>query len=589
MELNRLDTLKAIDCVIRNLGDNPPLPRKRKIDHVADTTTNPDLTNVIPVGKEEQFHSLYQVLQQGLIGADGVGSKKELRNVSSLLFGPRGSGKSLVLNACISALLNQNNHVDGKPRFRVVRLNGIAIKGHDVTVVLREICKQLLEQALAQSNSHTKEKLSNSNQSSANEEKIIQAKLHDIMEKETHAFRMRQTTFNNTMALVDEALQTASIDSIPILIVLEELDAFFLNSKAFSASSGNITVGNSGTSKRGSDGPSDRHVLLYHLLDRVAGKGSLVSLVGITSRLTTVGLFEKRVRSRAEGTTTVIYFFDQKSSYKKLVEILMSNFDVGTTDSTLIKHLEHLKMSVKEFLLPSSEGISIPEEDNDNQRVIMDTLSRSYDLGKTVRWFNRVLSLSLVFYSMKLQNSEVTVVPFDANCLLEAVEAMGATILRTSQDTDNDDSHGVLKLNLTSPRLQSLLDLSSTQVAILLAARRIITRDNQKDDLDLDLPLTYERIEREYESFSYQFDRSLFFKSFCRLFGGLVMPTKDSTSSMPLMYFYSASSSIQNMNEQAVKKMPIQINIDVNYELGEVLSRDLLPCNAALKDWAKFK
>jgi hypothetical protein len=452
--------------------------------------------------------------------------------------------------------------------------------------LIQEICKQLLEQALSQSNSHITQKISNSNQST-NEEKLIQAKLHDIMEKELYAFRMRQTTFNNTMALVDEALQTASIDSIPILIVLEELDAFFLNPKASIQSSSNVIMGGNGNPRRGSDGPSERHVLLYHLLDRVAGKGSLVSLVGMTSRLTTVGLFEKRVKSRAEGTSTVIYFFDQKKSYKHLVEILLSNFDVGTTDSNLKKHLEDLRTSVKEHLLPSSEGIK--EDVHDKRMIIMNTLSRSYDLGKTVRWFNRVLSLSLVLYSMKIQSSTDTLVPFDANCLFEAIEAMGATFLPSPTETSNDESKSDLKLNLNSPRIQSLLDLSSTQVAILLAAKRIITRDNQKDDLDLDLPLTYERIEREYESFSYQFDRSLFFKSFCRLFGGLLMPVKDSAGTMPLMYFYSASSSTQNMNEQAVKKMPIQVNVDVIDELGEALSRDLVPCNASLKDWAKFK
>jgi Cdc6-like AAA superfamily ATPase len=133
MQQNRLDTLKAVDCVIRNLVDSQPLPKKRKIDPESE---NPDLINAIPVGKEEQFRALHRLLNQGLIGAKGVGNMTELRNVSSLLFGPRGSGKSLVLDACISAL-QQNNNVDGKPRFRVVRLNGIAIKGHDVTTVLR--------------------------------------------------------------------------------------------------------------------------------------------------------------------------------------------------------------------------------------------------------------------------------------------------------------------------------------------------------------------------------------------------------------------------------------------------------------------
>jgi len=407
------------------------------------------------------------------------------------------------------------------------------------------------------------------------------------MQKETHAFRMRQTTFINTMALVDEALQTASIDSIPILIVLEELDAFFHNPKG---SSSNVVLGggNSGNSKKSADGPSERHVLLYHLLDRVAGKGSLVSLVGITSRLTTVGLFEKRVKSRAEGTSTIIYFFDQKSSYENLVDILLSNFDVGSTDSDIIRHLKHLRTSVKEHLLPP-ERLNLSDDDNDKRRIIMDTLSRSYDLGKTMRWFNRVLHLSLVFYSLRLKNLNDIVAPFDDTCVLEALEAMGATIVRPIRSTDKRDSHGDFKLNFSGPRIKSLLDLSSIQVAILLAAKRIITRDQQRDDLEVDVPLTYERIEREYETFSHQFDRALFFRSFCKLFGGLFMASKDSTGSMPLMYFYSASSSTQNMNEQSVKKMPIQMNVDIELELGEALSRDTLPCNAALKDWAKFK
>lgn len=134
MDSNILNTLKSIDYVIRSIGDNRPLPRKRKLDHVP--LTPGDLNTEIPIGKEEQFRTLYQILQQGLVGSKGVGPNKELRNISSLLFGPRGSGKSFVLDACISALKLNTSHDQG-PKFRVVRLNGIALKGHDVTVVLR--------------------------------------------------------------------------------------------------------------------------------------------------------------------------------------------------------------------------------------------------------------------------------------------------------------------------------------------------------------------------------------------------------------------------------------------------------------------
>ena len=54
----------------------------------------------------------------------------------------------------------------------------------------------------------------------------VQEKPHALVQKEALRFRTRTTTFNSTMACLDEAFQISCIDSIPILIVLDELDSF---------------------------------------------------------------------------------------------------------------------------------------------------------------------------------------------------------------------------------------------------------------------------------------------------------------------------------------------------------------------------
>jgi hypothetical protein len=163
--------------------------------------------------------------------------------------------------------------------------------------------------------------------------------------------------------------------------------------------------------------PSDRHLLLYHLLDRVAGHDSLLSLVGMTAKLSTVGMFEKRVKSRAEGTSKVIYF-GHPSSFDIIADILLGKFDSIDVDvdnqpsddesdvapSTTTGN-QTIKDQLRKILLPSKiestkENSSNEENETDDKaKHVRYVLHRSFDVGRDVRWFCRVLSTSLSLFT----------------------------------------------------------------------------------------------------------------------------------------------------------------------------------------------
>ena len=73
------------------------------------------------------------------------------------------------------------------------------------------------------------------------------------------------------------------------------------------------------------DGDNDHQLLLYHLLDRVADHKYLVSFVGMTTNLDIVNKLEKRVQSRANGTSKIIYF-GHAVDYGVVVESLVGKF-----------------------------------------------------------------------------------------------------------------------------------------------------------------------------------------------------------------------------------------------------------------------
>jgi len=650
------ELVREIDLVIRNLGDNAPVivnSRKRKhrtssSNASTSTETNePDAQsqNVFaPVGLERQYVELYSLLEKGLIGVEQDGRIKKT-NVSALLMGARGQGKSLVLGRCLLALRqkaatmqkNQNIHQNKKSaapnaaHFRVVNLNGILLRGQNVTIVVQEIVSQLCEIVAEETHMklhHNEHKNLDEDADTDADADNIQQKLHSLIQKETHRFRTRQTTFNSSMACLNEAFQISCIDSIPILIVLDELDSFLPKKNARMGSNpSSLGRQSSGGASELGVSSSSRDLLLYHLLDRIAGKGSLISLVGVCARLTTTSSYEKRVRSRAQGTSKVVYFNSSKEDdesatssnlYTSLVNMLMSNFDVlgedkfmptrdglvGDTDHSNLRFSEHLKNRVKCILLPqlvaaSSEDGPIDEKVTDEKYKIHDIFKLNRECGKTIRWFCRVLSVALTLYVAKVQKSHNGSIPvFNQSYVLEGLKVMEAdSFISEPRPITAGCEAPKGDLFEVTPRLQDLMDLSGSQVAVLLSAKRILKRDCQIVDERLpSKPLTYERIRKEYESYFLaqrkssgpdRYDESVFFTAFQQILGGMIFPAKDHTGGGPNQYYFSRKFTAGGMQQQLLKKTPLHLGFHIDRDLMIALSADKLKCSTALKDWAK--
>jgi len=524
-------------------------------------------------------------------------------NVSAILMGPRGHGKSLVLERCLASLSrlagkrkecgmermtqeqqsDQAEDIFGQASFRVVRLNGLLFQGDSAVACTQEIARQIgvmsSRKIIKRKRSHTQwvadlntpnssKRLRRKEKSAANtsgrtkllminspaipllSDDLTQTSTNDY---ESHDLRIRRSGFNTYIALLDEVLRTARIDGIPILIVLEELDIFLAGgrlSKTESSEGGNLQQ---------DGGSSDRQLLLYHLLDRVADHKFLVSFVGMTTDLTAVSKLEKRVQSRAEGSSKVIYF-GHNHEYDDLVKSLLGKFYTPpeSGNSTGDEYNEHMAMldireEVEAIICGSkSDGNrNCPEEDDQDTNdfaLVRRVLHRNYNLiGSDMRWICRVFDVALALYAsdideciyqcMDAKNNEgCDCIPrLTPSHIAQALVAMSASLDDISGTLDRsgiptqstmelvrwgqlirDPNHYTCLLG-TNTRLITLLDLSGPQIAVLLAARRIEARDdaraNAEDEIEnsrrkgttgggsstsMSLPLTYQRIQDEY-------------------------------------------------------------------------------------------
>jgi len=682
-----------------------------------------------PPGLESQYGELRRLLHRGLIGtSDEEGGDK--RNVSALLMGPRGCGKSLVLER----VLNDLRFVGGKPSiadgaesdagggggdddeddgddhdphhygmgrfFRIVRLNGLLLRGDDVGAAVREMVRQLSDVAVAEARyrqrvrrkrASAKKKKRRGTHSTGpggvfqvdgdddNDDADNKANNDDGDDDYAGSIaadllRIRRQGFNSNLALLDETLRAARVDSMPVLVVLDELDAFLPTGGAGPAvglPGGASLGGASGASGRGrmigSRGPrgemaggsgpasSDRQLLLYHLLDRVADHRTLLSLIGMTSQLSTVGTFEKRVRSRAEGTSKIIYF-GRPSSYEVLINMLSSKFDVNSRiEEEARKGCRRLGDQLKDIMQPTIRRRIIDvDEENEDARVRA-MMKRNYQLGKDVRWFCRVLTVALSLLAEDCarsspQNhktadtlttgdhagrvdydSSSTVPTLTSRYILEALMAMGGMV-KTEEDAASAismSSSGRSSLTSASrggstgsgggagstpaygpfdkngrvfaqvgwddPRIQELIDLPESQLAVLLSARRILCRDAAEDS-STPKPLTFGRIKREFETFhrgnvgsgltTNLYEGDLLHFAFLHLMeSGLICPAVDHTGGGPLQYYLHHTRTHAAMEPMALAKMPLHVLVDINSELGVLLKDKVLDCSTALREW----
>ena len=558
---NENDVLGAIDCVISNLGDN---------DRFGLSMKGGKRKRTPPIGLESQYRELYRVLERGLMPTNN-----EKRNVCALLMGPRGHGKTLVLEQCLSELQCQS-------KFRIVRLNGLLLRGHDVTVVVKEILRQLTEMASSQGSTGSSS---------------IRSR------KEAMALRSRQSSFLSSLLLLEEVLRLAKVDQIPILIILQDMDSFLSNKKK-----------------------EKKQLLLYHLLDRVADHGSYLSLVGMTPRLSTVGMLEKRVKSRAEGTSTILYF-GHPPDFATLSNILLSNFQIKDAsqdfDHQSQKELENgiykLQNDLRQILTYDKKNKTTKSSIHHNHHEcekIQGLLKRAYAQGKDIRWFSRVLTVSL---SLLAQDEKTTLSPkylWEGLMYVNGGVSFDPKIFQQSQvriassnNTDDRTTDGRKCVNNTfqsdyapldrngkplkmdgllgcDGRILALLDCPGPQIALLLAARRILLRQDEQEKEEL--PLTYERMVMEYQSSFVQknksmgpdrYDLRILYPSFLHLVHvDLLKPATDHTGGAMYQYYHTN-------NTKNLQRCPMHLNVQMHDELGILLKHNMLDCTTSLRDW----
>lgn len=479
--------LSFVDGIINRLGDGSQ--RKR---------TYSEMTEV--------DDDLYRLLFPCLV--------EHKNNVAAFVMGRRGCGKSRLVENCLSRM--------DQSKFHTLRLNGLALRGNDVSSAVVELVRQLSE-------------------------------LERVEALDSDLLRLKRTNFTWNLELLDEMFRLAKVGKCPILIILDEMDAF-------AGSSANLDV-----TTNMMDRSADRQLLLYHILDRVATRGSSLCFIGISSHLKSISLLEKRVRSRAEGSSKII-FVKPFESYDALIELLLRKFD-GPGG---------LRPILEEWLS------STIETTDETVMQLRKCFEQSYKEGKDLRWFIRVASVALALFREECRvvlcdenTSRSQTCAFHPKYFVEALTIMGAP-------TSGCD----LESTLAEPRIRALKDLPEPHVSLLLAARRLLTRDGK---VDAPKPLTFDRILNEYQSFKKGYSNRcsrLLFRSFTQMLETDVFrPSLDHSGGGALQYDYCWSA--EEMDLTSLSRMPLHLPYEVEAELTRALKDQLLDCSTALQEWGK--
>ncbi len=559
MEQNKI-VLQQLDQTISRCGDDPSEHPPRK-----PTTAEESLIRTYaPKNLELPFQELYSILYPCL--RPRKSSSEGSTTASAILMGPRGSGKSLLLERCLAAC----QHAHERARFRKVFVNGIVVRGEDVPGVVYEIIRQLSDIALdEQAPRNIDENEESRAQKEHGQDSQKRRRLHH-KEQDEHLLRLRKSTFTSNLALLESTLKVAEVDQIPIVLVLDELDAFILKSKGY-----------------GGDTQQHRQLLLYHLLDRVATPGSNLTLIGLTSNFTALTHMEKRIRSRAEGTSKIVYV-RPPSSFEQLLQILQDKlYECPVQDQ------------VYRILSPATPPLS--ESDDEQADRVSYAMKREFAMGRDLRWFCQVLSSALSLYRFDfILNGEVKrLPPFTPNYLVQSLAMMGSLCLSDTPRTSTTRQSNICLVEgvAVDPRLQaSILDLSQPQVALLLAAKRILAREAhseqaiivQDDSVGL-APLTLQRMLQEYQSFRrgvQSYKEELLTAAAIQMFErGVLVPSLDHSGSGPLQY--QVSQVYQTLDPYSLSRLPVHLPISIERELEEALQQDLLNCSTALKEWGR--
>jgi Cdc6-like AAA superfamily ATPase len=561
---------------------------------------------------------------------------------AAILMGVKGSGKTLLLERVLAACREQLQH-SGRHLYRMVEINGIVSRGEDVASVVYEMIRQLSGIAYRSikmtkkskspmkpnspdeegkdekpSSMDSNDDIDNSRKNGGTNEIIGRGRdriddgketfdehekaitLYEDDDKTTrkrkrrhrkrkqrkiekHMLRLRKATFNSNLALLESILKLAATDNIPILLNLDELDSF--------------------------TDEGERQMLLYHFLDRVATPGSNLILVGMTSSFSALTLLEKRIRSRAEGTAKIIYL-RTPPTYQALLELLECKLEGCTLCRDILDRMPHPKdaETVANAVLSKEKSHThgdVSQDDGENTEAIIkisNAMEREFRLGKDIRWFSRVIATSLTLYrndcimevsrnaanTMECDSRSGIPLSFRAKYVWNAMAMMGASVFDSTVASRQPDLC-IIDDSIVSPRLQALLDLSTPQVALMLSARRILKREEHRDQAVL-APLTMERMLKEHESFRRgsisMGDSKLLKRAVYHLMQqGLLVPSIDHSGGGPLQY--DVTKIYRYLDPYVLSRLPLHVPVDIDRELGKALEQNLLECPTALKEWGK--
>lgn len=496
---------------------------------------------------QSQFQQLFSVLSPCLC------REEDTMTAAAILMGPRGSGKSLLLDRCFAAC----RHLHPSKKFRKVVINGILSRGEDVPSVVYEIIRQLSDIAFDETPSwegDDDEYGDNDGSSTVSAEASNRRKRRKIQSR--HMLRQRKSTFTSNLALLESTLKIAEVDQIPIIIILDELDSF--------------------------TDEGERQIILYHLLDRVATPGSNLCLIGMTSSFTTLTMLEKRIRSRAEGTSKVIYVAPL-SSHQDLIKVIEHNLD-GLRFSDQILSI----LNPPDTSQPTTSTTSTSTNDESNSRI-RSCIERECRFGKDMRWYSRIFTCALSLYRLDVmmtsESHELQLPTFSSRYLSDALVMCGANISDDSQQSATQQSNfNLWEKQAIDPRLQAILDLSPPQVAILLSARRILSREAHREDVVI--PLTLRRIFQEYESFRKGTKKESLLPAALQLLErGVLLPSMDHSGGGPLQYNFSEL--YKTLDSYSLRSLPLHLPYEIDHELGEALKNRQLNCSTALSEWGR--
>jgi energy-coupling factor transporter ATP-binding protein EcfA2 len=529
--------LAAIEEGMRNMSDVSdallPTTSHRGIDTADDrgegaaTTTTATSSTVeeaskkfAPPGMEGSFQQLYRALLPCL--TQTMTKKGHQRpNASVFVHGPRGCGKSLLVQSCLQAL----RHEEPTARFRPVFCSSLlhvpfqrSQANAGAGAVVEEILRQLVDQSRSASSLHGE------------------------------LLRLRHTSFTNHLQLLNEILQMASTDGIPVVFVLDNVSQF-------------------------------PPLLLYHLLDRIAGSGtntgtanssySLCLIAMATHALTnqkSSSFVEKRIVSRVEGTSSLIHLPAASCSSERL-----------------------LQAKLPPLLRPAASRLF---EDEDLAQL----LRRQERMGQSARWFCRLFYSALASWREELRRREAR----DANesdfCefVRDALEDAGIVV--EHHDPDGQATNKRSRRSLPSSILQ---DLSVPQLLLALAATRILVRGNRSKPSSADrgsgapIALTLQGMMAEVMDKLYRGNpppnatSHVLQRAFLDLLDMAVLrPACDHSGTAPFQY-YERENVLDATSWEVLARVPLHLTFDVYRDVLPSLEGGELTAPTAVLEWGR--